>query len=95
MSEFFAQDPTEEEIARLFGDLSPEEFERLKEEIQKNAGSDFEHGLIYDLYMLRGDEKKARKWLSRIKDPLYRLSKELIWHECIPPEAEGTPPQGS
>jgi len=62
---------TENEQKALFGYvLSPEDVEFYKIRISNDGA----YALLYHLYRLRGDMKKAEEFLNKIKDPLHALS---------------------
>ncbi|MEO7958422.1 MAG: hypothetical protein ABIW76_17200 [Fibrobacteria bacterium] len=57
---------TNEELKILLGDPVP------KSEYQFLIGdADTEFGMIFKLYMTRGEEKKAKAYHAKIKDPEY------------------------
>lgn len=74
MDNIFQHAPTAAELADLFGDGAPtrESHEAL------GLSADSENGLLFRLYSIRGDEKKAEEYLAKIQDPQYRFDIDLI-----------------
>jgi hypothetical protein len=67
METIFDHAITKEELTLLFG--APPDEERYRTILEsETANAD-----LYRLYSVRGDVRKAKTYLNRIKDPLYRF----------------------
>lgn len=69
----FDHSPTKDEILELFDDdISKDNY------FTEIMDPDRENGIIYRLYFIRGDMKKANKYLNRINSQSYKDDLESI-----------------
>lgn len=75
MKTIFDLEPTDAELADLFGSAEEAEHDR------PFLDADTHLALLAQLMALRGQDKQAWAYAAKITDPSYRLSTELSLHD--------------
>lgn len=79
---FWDHSPTEEELSDLlFGHWTREEY------MHSVHAQDSEYGMIFRLFMIRGDARKAKSYLAKIQDQALR--NEFESSDILAPESAG------
>ncbi|MBC7359701.1 MAG: hypothetical protein H5U10_14310 [Desulfacinum sp.] len=73
----FDHDPTEEELDLVFNIRSKEDLHRYK--ITLARSQDTQYGEIARLYLHRNKRERARHYIDRIRNPVYRFTIEQAY----------------
>jgi len=77
---FWDHSPTEEELSDLlFGHWTREEY------MHSVRSQDSEYGMIFRLFMMRGDARKAKSYLAKIQDQTMR--NEFEFSDILSPDS--------